>query len=33
MNVQPRMAGQYVGSGDYSAEEANEYNILGKRFN
>ena len=33
MNVQPRMAGQYVGPGDYSDEEANEYNILGKRFN
>ena len=33
MNVQPRMAGQYVGPGDYSMEEASEYKILGKRFN
>lgn len=33
MNVQPRMAGQYVGPGDYSMEEANEYKVLGRRFN
>lgn len=33
MNVQPRMAGQYVGSGDYSMEESNDYNVLGRRFN
>lgn len=33
MNVQPRMAGQYVGPGDYSTEEANDYSVLGKRFN
>lgn len=33
MNVQPRMAGQYVGPGDYSKEEANDYNVLGRRFN
>lgn len=33
MNVQPRMAGQYIGSGDYSMEEANDYNVLGRRFN
>lgn len=33
MNVQPRMAGQYVGPGDYSMEEFNDYNVLGRRFN
>ena len=33
MNVQPRMAGQYEGIGDYSMEEFNDYNILGRRFN
>lgn len=33
MNVQPRMAGQYVGPGDYSTEESNDYNVLGRRFN
>lgn len=33
MNVQPRMAGQNVGPGDYSMEEANDYNVLGRRFN
>ena len=32
MNVQPRMAGQYVGPGDYSMKEANEYNTLKRRF-
>jgi hypothetical protein len=33
MNVQPRMAGQNVRPGDYSMEEANDYNVLGRRFN
>ena len=33
MNVQPRMAGQYVGPGNYSTEEASDYNVLGRRFN
>lgn len=33
MTTQPRMAGSYVGPGDYSSEEANDYKILGRRFN
>lgn len=33
MQVSPRMAGKHVSPNNYSMKEANEYNILGRRFN